>query len=103
MCPALASSGFMKIPCSVLQCGVLCSPGVSEVCLCVLCASTIVANLLLPFVQSSTMAPLSVMGRFGSCVVSGQIWAHLGLELSQTSDQLFARDAVRGHFSCVVS
>ena len=50
---------------------------------------TVMAELLLPSVQSSAMALCLLWARFGLCIVSGPAWSCLGLE----SDQALAREA----------
>lgn len=51
--------------------------------MCCMCPTT-VAELLLPSIQSFTMAPLPVMGRIWSLCYSGPVLGLLELELSQT-------------------
>ena len=79
-CPVLESSGHMKKRfCSAMQCNVPCSPepGVSPIC-CV--CPAIVAELLLPLVQSSAMALFTYCGQgFFPVLLLIQSGAILGL------------------------
>ena len=84
MCPALASSGLMKISCSVLQCSVSVHLELQRYLLCVLCTPTVMADLLFPSVQYSTMALHLLLAGFVPCVISGPVRGYLGLELMQT-------------------
>lgn len=96
-----------KRSCNALQCNVSCSPepgssGVSVMCV----VSALLLWLRHVFLHSSRLQWLSlpVWAGFGPCVVSGLVWGHLGLELSQSSllPELWQHQT-QGCFPCVVT
>ena len=92
MSPILEGNGLMKkMSCCTMHCTVPCLPEsgtfrMSSICIVSPCYCVLATVSFHPVIYSGTLFLLFAV--FGPCGVTGPVWGHIGLELSQTRHSL---------------